>query len=164
MRLYVLSVRTGGERAVRRSLERLGVRALVPRRETLIRRKGVWKTEEEVLFPGYVFPELEPCPETYYQATGLPDVRGFLTGGEEAPQALSREEESRIRLLGNQGEAIGISRARMEEGRLKVLSGFLLGREQEILRYDARRKRAVIGAILCGRARELTVSLEWEKT
>ena len=75
---YVLQVSTGKEMAVTSTLSNNRVLAYTPRENRLIRKGGGWSQKEYILFPGYVFLNLDYTAENYYMVKAIPGVLRFL--------------------------------------------------------------------------------------
>lgn len=75
----------------------------VPKRDVMVIRRGVKKTEETRLLPGYVFVNMVNCQESVSLIRNLPRVIGFLGKDLSSPQEVSEKE---IQNLMNQEEEI----------------------------------------------------------
>ena len=56
---YVIQVKTGEESGIARRLKNQAIRAEVPIENRPIRSGGAWTKKEYILFPGYVFLDMD---------------------------------------------------------------------------------------------------------
>lgn len=161
--MYVIQVLTGKENDIAGKLTEVGIRALVPKENRLIRSGGTWLQREYVLFTGYVFLDMAYDADGYYRVRGIPGVVRFL-GDARNPSKLSHLENEWIRLLtGKDNAPIEPTVVRVEEdGSVKVLTGVLEKFENRIIRYDKRNRKAVFEITLCGEKKEVQLSIRLE--
>ena len=100
--IYVLQVQTGKELTVRSLLERQDIAASVPRERIEIRKGGLWSKMIKLLFPGYVFVDIEFSAEMFHKINPIPGVIRFLG----LPTPLPAHEAEIIQWLSNGGEVI----------------------------------------------------------
>ena len=164
--IYVVQTIAGREESVARFLsserEPLHWKTLVPRRKLQHKVKGVWRTEEDVLFKGYVFAVAEGPEGLDAAVRATPYAVRVLGSGEGGPaQALLPEEESLVRFLcGEEGEALGLSQGIADGDRVVVTKGPLVGMESIISRVDRHKRRAFIDVEMLGRTVPVQVDLE----
>lgn len=149
---------TGKERECRQRIRESGIRAEVPSRIMPELRSGEWRDREIVMLPGYVFVQLELTAKDYYRLSGVPDMVRILPGGGRY-DPVPEEQMRWVLTLANGGKPWGISEARDENGAIRVLSGPLTGRENDILRWDRRRRRAKIRVQVLNETRMIDVGL-----
>ena len=102
-----------------------------------------WREREIVMLPGYVFVSCGGTVADYYRLSAIPDAVRILPGkGVYTP--VPDDQMAWILELGNSGSPWSISTATDQDGRIKVLSGPLTGRESMIRSWDKRRRRAKI--------------------
>lgn len=155
--IYVLQVLTGKELSVRTELLRRGISAEVPRERILIRKDGLWSKKIKLLFPGYVFTDINYCAETFHKINPVPDVIKFL--GQPTP--LHDREAEIIRWLSNGGEVIEPSVINFDsDGNITGYEGFLNGRESEIKYLNLRQKKARIEVQFGGKIHRANISVE----
>ena len=63
---YVIQVKTGEESGIARKLKNQAIRAEVPIENRPIRSGGAWTKKEYILFPGYVFLDMDFTARNYY--------------------------------------------------------------------------------------------------
>ena len=95
---YVIQVKTGEESGIARKLKNQAIRAEVPIENRPIRSGGAWTKKEYILFPGYVFLDMDFTARNYYRVKEVPGVIRFL-GDSKAPSTLSYLEAEWIRIL-----------------------------------------------------------------
>lgn len=103
---YVIQVKTGEENGIARKLKNQAIRAEVPIENRPIRSGGAWTKKEYILFPGYVFLDMDFTARNYYRVKEVPGVIRFL-GDSKAPSTLSYLEAEWIRILFRQWRATG---------------------------------------------------------
>ncbi|HIZ46132.1 MAG TPA: antitermination protein NusG [Candidatus Olsenella pullistercoris] len=129
----VLSCAAGRERsACERALATgLATEAFSPLRVTLFREGGIWVARTAALWPGYVL-----------SAPAHPRAAEKLG----AIGSLTPLESALVRRLGGSSHVIQISQGRIEDGRLRVLFGPLMGLEPLVRRIDRHRRMAWLEA------------------
>lgn len=166
---YILFVKTGCEEKVadilNEKMDQKQSRAFTPRKKIIFRRKGMDHIYQEILFPGYVFIETaksyhELNKEVRYLVSNLKVVYRFLHY-EDPKQAVLHEEEKREIISMCGGDlCLKNSKGIIEGGRIKILSGALVGKEAAIKKIDRHKRQAVIEMMLFGETREIIVALE----
>mgnify|MGYP001133197006 CR=1 FL=1 len=166
---YILFVKTGCEEKVagvlNEKMDQEKSRAFTPRKKIIFRRKGVDHIYQEILFPGYVFIETEKTfrelsREVQYLVSSLKVVYRFLHYADPRQAALHEEEKKEIMAMCGGDLCLGNSKGIIEGGRIKILSGALVGKEAAIKRIDRHKRQAVIEMMLFGETREIVVALE----
>lgn len=158
--IYVLQVMTGKELVVRRLLEQRGITACVPRERILIRKGGLWSKMIKLLFPGYVFVDIDYCAETFHIINPVEGVIRFLG----LPTPLPEREAEIILWLANGGEVIEPSYALTDEfGNITGYEGFLKNNTDKIKRLNLRQKKAAVEVIFDGKAHRANVGVEIKK-
>lgn len=151
---YVIQVKTGEETGIAEKLRDLGFRAMAPTESRPIHTGGAWGRKEYVLFPGYVFLQMQYNAENYYRLKGIPGVAKLLDG------TLSYLEAEWILLLsGRKGEPLEPTLVREADGRLEVQEGILEQFKSRIIRMDKRNRRAVIELSICGEKKEVQLGI-----
>lgn len=154
--IYVLQVQTGKELAVRSQLLRDGIAADVPRELIIIRKGGLWSKMIKILFPGYVFVDVDFSPEIFHKINPVTGVIRFL--GQPTP--LMEHEAEMIQWLSNGGEVIEPSNViSLEDGQI-VCDGFLAGHEDKIKRLNLRQKKAAVEVRFGGKTHKANLSVE----
>lgn len=143
---YVMQVRTGTEENIRCQCQRLISsnvleRCFIPYYQQKKRFQGEWHIQERILFPGYVFLIAEN-PEKL--VNGLRKVIGLTkligTGDEIVP--LVQEEIDLLMKIGTDKQLVEMSSGIIENDRVQILAGPLMGMEGNIRRID-RHKRII---------------------
>ena len=155
---YVLQVAAQKELECKRRIKAAGFMAIVPTRIMPELRNGRWSEREIVMLPGYVFVRCLGTVEHYYRLSGIPDTIRILPGnGTYRP--VPEDQMRWIIELSNGGEPWGVSTGINSDGRFKVLSGPLVGREHLVLNWDKRRRRAKILIRVLDEKRRIDVGL-----
>lgn len=161
---HALFVRTGDEDNVKeRLLYRLGdkdLRILVPKRKMRERKDGIWETKIRTLFPGYILLNGHVGLEEYYAFKGVPGLIKVLRDKSGLLQIEHNEISVISRLICND-ETIEPSDIFIENGRVIVIDGPLLGMEGFIQSIDKRKSRVKVRLNFIGEARlvELSVNM-----
>lgn len=101
---YVVHTYSGFEQKAKQALEEkvkslakqdLIPEVLVPSESVVEMKKGVKKTSNRKIFPGYILVRMELNDETWHIVKGIPKVTGFV-GGSKSPSAVPDEEVARI--------------------------------------------------------------------
>lgn len=154
--IYVLQVQTGKELAVRSQLLRESIAADVPRERIIIRKGGLWSRMIKILFPGYVFVDIDFSAEMFHKINPVTGVIRFLG----SPTPLAEHEAEMIQWLSNGGEVIEPSNLiSLEDGQI-VCDGFLAGHEDKIKRLNLRQKKAAVEVRFGGKTHKANLSVE----
>lgn len=155
---YVMQVRTGTEENIRCQCQRLInsnvlERCFIPYYQQKKRFQGEWHIQERILFPGYVFLIAEN-PEKL--VNGLTKLIG--TGDEIV--SLVQEEIDLLMKIGTDKQLVEISSGIIENDRVQILAGPLMGMEGNIRRIDRHKRMAYLEIEMFGRTVEMKVGLE----
>lgn len=161
---YVVQVRTGTEERIKIQCAKVIDQTVleqcfIPHYLEKKRYQGAWHTEENILFPGYVFLVSQRLPELYKnlrRVVGLTKLLG--TGKEIVP--LTDEETSFLQKMGADEYAIEISRGIMINGAVSITEGPLTGMEGYIRKIDRHKRKAWLEIVMFGRTMEMEVGLE----
>ena len=158
---FVLNVATGKEEEVKASLEAFpllqGYRFWVPRRPIHKRKQGVTFLQYETLFPGYILADGEDFEELYKALLSFvsSDFYTLLEKRGEGGKTVSEEEKEVIRRL--TGE---VSRGILEGGRMRFVSGEMVGLEGFVQAFDKRKNNVKLRLELLGQVREIWTAVE----
>lgn len=154
--IYVLQVQTGKELDICAALNRDDISASVPRERLLIRKGGLWTKVLKLLFPGYVFAEVEYSAEIFHKVKTVSGVIRFL--GDPTP--LPESEAEMIRWLSNDGNVIEPSELISDsEGGVIGYKGFLEGSEDKIKRLNLRQKKASVEVRFGGKVHKANIGV-----
>lgn len=155
--IYVLQVMSGKELSVLAKLNRQGISVSVPRELILIRKGGLWSKMLKLLFPAYVFVEIEYTPEMFHRINAVDGVIRFLG----SPSPLPDHEAEMIRWLSNDGKVIEPSTFITDEnGRITGFEGFLKGNEDRIKFLNIRQKKASVEVKFGGKTHKANISIQ----
>ena len=158
---YVLQVLTGAEKDVQKELHRRGVAAVVPIENRMIRTKGKWQTKEYIIFPGYVFINVQYTWSQYYIMSGIRQIIRILGGG-EVPEPLAEDEAE---LIIRQTELFkDPSVVRLTESGYEIVSGVLIMLHDNIKKIDRHARRATVRMNIAGTETEIKLSFRAEDT
>ncbi len=158
--IYVIQTETGKETHICAVLKREKISAYVPRRSLIIHKRAGWTKIINVMFPGYVFLDIDYLPELYHTVKNIEGVIRFL--GEPSP--IFQEEEAFMRLLFNGGEMISVSSATVDkDGNITVTDGWLKGKEKYVTYWNIRQKKASVTVTFGGKRRRANVGVTYTK-
>lgn len=160
--IYVTTCAPGKEIETVFALKKKGYTAYAPRAIRRRRRGDSTDFYAEVLFSGYIFIELphELRPDEYYEIRSVKTVGNFLS----RTTCLSDTEAEYIRVIYGNGEAIGISKGRLENGQLRIESGWCKKFESHIVRWSVRQHKATVEVTLYGKPHRITCTVDIEKS
>lgn len=116
---------------------------LVPKRKIFERKQGIWREVVKTMFPGYVLLETDLIQDFFLHSRNSPHVIRFLRENSHFLEVKKDEIEQILRLADYQG-LIEISKAFVENERVRITEGPLLGREGIIKKIDKRKGRAKV--------------------
>ena len=151
MSWYVIFVETGYEDEFCRYTDKMkrqqymGIQysLLVPKRKIFERKQGIRREVIKTMFPGYVLLETESIFEFYSKAKGSPHIIRFLRDNSLFLE-VRKEEIKQILMMVDSKGLIEISKAFVENERVRIEEGPLLGMEGTIERIDKRKGRAKV--------------------
>lgn len=123
------------------------------------RFQGEWHIQERILFPGYVFliaQNLECLVNGLKKVIGLTKLIGI--GDQIVP--LVQEEVELLMRIGTDKQLVEMSSGIIENDRVRILSGPLMGMEGNIRRIDRHKRIAYLEIEMFGRTVEMKVGLE----
>lgn len=156
--IYVLQVQAGKELTVRRLLEQQDVVVYVPREGIEIRKGGLWSKMIKLLFPGYVFVDIDFDAEMFHKINPVSGVIRFLG----LPTPLPQREADLILWLSNDGEIIEPSPLTVDGDNI-TCEGFLTGHEDDIKRLNTRQKKASVEVRFGGKVHRANIGVEIKK-
>ena len=161
---YVMQVRTGSEENVQLQCQKdISSEVLedcfIPYYEEKRNIKGEWMTQRKILFPGYVFLDSQEVIRLYsnlQQVFGLTKL--LKTGDEVVP--LTAEEVHFLKDFGGEEKVVPVSEGIIENSKVVVMSGPLMGKEGYIKKIDRHKRRAFLEMPMFGRVQKIQVGLE----
>ena len=154
---YVIQVRTGSEENIRLQCEAnipqdVMERCFIPYYEERRRIRGEWMTLKKILFPGYVFLITEEIDELFYQLKKVIGLTRLLGAGDEIIPLTERERDFLLR-FGGENQIVEMSEGIIEQSRIRIMSGPLMGMEGQIRKIDRHKRKAWLEAgVLAARA------------
>lgn len=151
MSWYVIFVETGYEDKFCHYIDKMkyqrymGIQysLLVPKRKIFERKQGIRREVIKTMFPGYVLLKTESIFEFYSQAKGSPHIIRFLRDNSRFLE-VRKEEIRQILMMVDSSGLIEISKAFVENDRIRITEGPLLGMEGIIKKIDKRKGRAKV--------------------
>lgn len=158
MEWYAAQVMTGEEKAIAERIRAFGLAALVPLENRPVRSDGVWNGKEYVIFPGYVFIQMEYTADNYYRLKGIPGVVKLLSG------TLSYLEAEWIRVLsGQKGVPLEPTLVQEKDGTITIVTGVLKQFESRVVKIDRRSRRATVRLTLGGEEKDIQLGIRLEE-
>lgn len=134
-------------------------RCFIPYTQRQRRYRGAWHTEQHPLFPGYVFLVSDNAEELFFKLKRVPGLTKILgTGWEFVP--LTEEEVDLLQRLGGEKQIVETSIGVIENDRIIVSRGPLIGMEGLIKKIDRHKRLAWLEVEMMGRTMEVQVGLE----
>lgn len=160
--IYVIQTETGAEMHIRAKLLRDNITAYVPRRCLIIHKSAGWTKIINVMFPGYVFLDIDYSAEAYHRIKPVDGVIRFL--GKPSPVPIGKSEEEFMRLLFNGGEIIPESKAAVDMNRnVTVTEGWLCGKEKYVTYWNIRQRKAAVTVCFGGKRHRANVGVEYTR-
>ena len=161
---HALFVTTGHEEKIRKALEKTfgnQMKFIVPKRELRERKSGKWHIVKRTLFPGYVLIKGRITIETHYRIKEIPMLANLLKD-ESGPLKIEEKELEVLNILiSNKDGTVGISTAYIENEKVKVANGPLVGLEGYIQSIDTRKGRAKIKIDFLGDTRIVQLGIDF---
>jgi len=162
---YVLFVRGGYEQEINEFFNHEGLASFIPMKDEIFIRQGKKTIVQKPLYKNYLFIEsdlsqlqLSQLLKTYRQRKE--GIIKLLTYEDEETPALSTEERNFLEKLLNKNKVLETSTGYIENDKVVITEGPLLGYESSITKIDRHKRRATLSIDLCGRITEVNVSLE----
>lgn len=161
---YVVQVRTGTEESIRTQCRKtVSAEVLescfIPYYEEKKRIRGMWTTQKRVLFPGYIFVITEESERLYMELKHVQGLTKLLGIGNEIV-ALTKEEVEFLTAVGGEEHVVAVSEGIIENSRVRVYAGPLMGMEGYIKKIDRHKRKAWLEIPMFGRMQKVEVGLE----
>lgn len=161
---YVVQVRTGTEESIRSQCENhiaeeVLDRCFIPYYEEKRRIRGEWTPQRKVLFPGYIFVVTEYLEDLYEKLRTVIGMTKVLKTGESFIP-LSEKEVDFLKDFGGEEQVVEMSEGVIENDKILVQSGPLMGREGLIKKVDRHKRKAYLELEMFGRIMKAEVGLE----
>lgn len=131
----------------------------LPRYEVKKHIQGVWQTQKQILFPGYVFvvtSDIQNLHEELKKVIGLTKLIG--TGREIVP--ISENEKEFLLGFGGEEQVVQMSEGIIIGSQVIIHSGPLKGKEGYIRKIDRHKRKAWLELPLLGGMQNVQVGLE----
>lgn len=163
MEWYVIFIESGREEKVQKWLDfhfgKETLHYLVPKRRLIERKGGKFYQVIKKLFPGYVFICVDMDLEKYKIIKSIPNLIRILNTGAYYSQINNSEMSVILRLVGD-GDIIDYSRVYVENSKILVKEGCLMGIEGIIKKVDKHKNRAKVQLTFMGEPRLVDVGVE----
>lgn len=145
---YALHVTPGHESTMARHIARLAGDSLTDvfqlSAELERKRAGMWRLEQEVLYPGYLFLHISNMQD-FQQAIKLSTSYSRLLAVGDTAAPLTQEEADLVAVMGGKRHVIGMSVGVIQDGMLSITEGPLKHREHQIKDVNRRKRLAWLG-------------------
>ena len=161
---YVIWVETGKEHKVRGVLENLVPadtyeKIVIPEKTIQKKVKGQWRKVQSVLFPGYLFVVAEDITEFAAALSEVPEFTKMLKSG-DVISAIHPKEEAVLERLVEKDEMVDMSYGIIENDRVQILEGPLMGMEGFVKKINRHKRIAVLEMEMFERVMQVEVGLE----
>jgi len=163
---YVARVRIGTEENARqRCLEQISSELLKDCYVFCYEEKrhlyGDWIVKERVLFPGYVFLVSDGAyaKEINRELWRIKGIIGLL-GMDNRLTMLNDEDVDFLLMLGGRRQMVKFSEGIIEQSKVRVYSGPLVGKEKYIRKIDRHKRKAFLEMPIFGEKQKMQVGLE----
>ena len=154
--IYVIYVKPSSEIEVCAKLQNNNINAYAPVRKVLERNKGKWHEVTRIVFPSYVFVDVDLTDDIYYKVKNTDGVLKFLG---KPPEPIRQAEAEHLYWIFEM-QNIGILKGKMENGRLVITDGALVGKESMITDYNSRTIRGWIHTKINGKNHKFSVTID----
>jgi transcriptional antiterminator NusG len=161
---YVIWVETGKEHKIREILNRqipadTYERIVIPEKCIRKKIKGEWQEVQTRLFPGYLFVIAEDITAFAAALKEVPEFTKMLKADEEIAPIYPHEEAVLKRLV-DKKEIVGMSTGIIENDKVRILEGPLVGLEGIVKKINRHKRTAVLKMELFDRVMQVEVGLE----
>ena len=159
--IYCVFCRTGAEARLGNEIEERfeRVRALVAVQEKHRTKQGTYEIERRVFLPGYLFLYTEE-PLDLEHIRRMEDVYRVL-GDADGMIELRGSDRAFARWLWENQGIIGISKLRIADGKLKIVSGPMQYFVESIVKLDKHTKNALVRMNFAGKTNEIWLAFEF---
>ncbi len=164
MEWYVLFVQTGKEKAIQEWIEFFldsnSYISFVPTKLIYEKRNGINEKKEKVLFPGYVFLNVDLSNRNYNKIKEIPIFKKLLKTGDYF-SCINDHEINPILTLTNSDYIIDFSKIVYNNSAIHIVEGPLKGMEHLVKKIDKRKRRATIELQLLNEIRLINLGIEF---
>ncbi len=161
---YALFIHQGREEEVQRWLnyhfDPSVLYSFVPKRKLREKRNGVAVDVVKTMYPGYIFVKTEMDVDKYYLIRSIPHLIRVL-GHNTYCSKIDEKEMDVVLQLTKHSNIIDYSRIIVENSKVKVVGGPLLGLEGLIKKINKHKRRATILLTLLSEERLVDVGIEF---
>lgn len=149
LRWYLVHVPEGMERSTADKVKRLVPRelledAFVVSKERWVKRAGAWSVEVRGLYPEYFFVATRDVAALDKALSKLSFHVRVAGSEEQAYQPMAEEAQAWLQASMDADHVVRSSMAEIVGGELRVLAGPLVGQESRVVRYDRRKRYALV--------------------
>lgn len=150
MKIFVIFVKTGREKAVFRELKKRGFKPILPLKQEFRRVGEKWEIDEKIIFTNYVFLKCELIENIHSEIRKIPDIQRILGAeDDDCVPFLKKHEQSYIEWLANGGKSIKPSEILIKPDGQKVgVSGFL--KKYSDFEYNPTRREVLLNVEIGG--------------
>ena len=162
---YVVQVRTGKEEAIAKKLQfhidhDVLLECFIPCCKRQKKFRGKWQIVEEVLFKGYIFMITNQVEQLYTQLKKVPDLTKLLGNDGKEIYPIYPQEAMFLTKFSNKDHVVDISNGIIENDKIIINEGPLIGLEGLITKIDRHKRIAYVDVELLGKLTRVQVGLE----
>ncbi|MBS5983670.1 antiterminator LoaP [Clostridium butyricum] len=146
MKWYALYVQCGNELTVQKWLNvkmKENFKSIVPRRYLIETKSNTSREIIKVIFPGYVFININMSEDNYYKIKSIPSILKVLSYNSYCTEIPEKEMIPILNLI-KDDEIIKYSKILFDNSEFKILSGPLKNNEHMIKKINKHKKRASV--------------------
>jgi len=164
MKWYIIQVRSNYEnkvcQAISEAIENSGLApkfktVLAPRQKVLVNGEE----KEKLVYPGYIYLEMDLNDETWHIIKDLPNVTSFL-GPDNRPMPISEKEVNTMLSIVEAEEPVKASMSLKEGQEVKIINGPFASFNGQITRIDEAKQHVSVNVMVYGRPTPLDLSCD----
>ncbi|WCT58018.1 antiterminator LoaP [Paenibacillus kyungheensis] len=179
MKWYVLFVKNGEEDYVKNQIQmrlnEFGCNCLVPKRKVPEKKNGIINHVVKIMFPGYVFLQTKMNFFKYDLIKTIPHIIYFLNYRNKKDSSLNssgqheeaffkfipdNEMNGLLNLINLENDTLEYSKFCLDQEKLTIISGPLIGMEGRIKKIDRRKQRAKLLINVMGQEKLVDIGFE----
>ena len=158
---YAVYTKSHFERKVNDILTKKKITTFLPLRRGKTRIAGFYRFTEIPLFRSYLFINISPNSEDYFNVLNTTGVSSIVRKGNRPCPVPSEIIESLQKLVLKMNDQISVITHIKRGERVKIIKGSLKGTVGEMLKVDNKRYKFVVNVDILGRAVEISIPPEY---
>lgn len=162
---YVLQVRTGKEEEIVKKCQfyidhDILIDCFIPITKKKKKYHGTWHIVDDILFKGYIFIITNQVEQLYTQLKKVPDLTKLLGNDGKEIYPIYPQEAMFLTKFSNKDHVVDISNGIIENDKIIINEGPLIGLEGLITKIDRHKRIAYVDVELLGKLTRVQVGLE----